>query len=203
MSTRPRYPAQHPSQGPGMDFHVAVEHGPQACGEGPDRALARMRLTSVRLASVYGLVQRTATARGCALEALVALGETAAPGVVIRCRAVAVLRTRLDGPAGKILCVPVGDPLTAHYATWGTFPTRTGGRSSTSSGLRGGAARLASPDLPMARATGGGGRDSHLPAATGRRLTNTPGVSGCPRPASRSRTGGGGRPAAASPPRCR
>ncbi|MBC3843295.1 inorganic diphosphatase [Streptacidiphilus sp. 4-A2] len=77
--------------------------------------LDRMLFTSTRYPADYGYIENTLGLDGDPLDALVLTGDPVFPGVVVRCRAVAMFRmTDEHGEDDKILCVPAHDPRAAH-----------------------------------------------------------------------------------------
>jgi inorganic pyrophosphatase len=74
-----------------------------------------MLFTSTRYPHDYGFVEDTLGDDGDPLDALVLLEEPTFPGCLIRCRAIGMFRmTDEAGGDDKVLCIPAGDPRTAH-----------------------------------------------------------------------------------------
>ncbi len=77
--------------------------------------LDRMLFTSTRYPADYGFVEDTLGGDGDPLDALVLVQEPTFPGCLIRCRTVGMFRmTDEAGPDEKLLCLPAGDPRSAH-----------------------------------------------------------------------------------------
>ena len=73
--------------------------------------LDRMLFTATRYPRDYGYIENTLGQDGDPLDALVLIEEPTFPGVLIRCRAIAMFRMRDEaGGDDKIMCVPAHDP---------------------------------------------------------------------------------------------
>ncbi len=73
--------------------------------------LDRMLFTATRYPRDYGYIENTLGQDGDPLDALVLIEEPTFPGVLIRCRAIAMFRMRDEaGGDDKIMCVPANDP---------------------------------------------------------------------------------------------
>jgi inorganic pyrophosphatase len=96
-----------PANGPGIKLELEKSSGALLV----DRFLA----TPMHYPCDYGFIPHTLSLDGDPLDALVVCPIPLIPGVVIRCRPIAVLNTVDDaGPDAKILCVPARQ-LTAAY----------------------------------------------------------------------------------------
>ena len=73
--------------------------------------LDRMLFTATRYPRDYGYIEGTLGQDGDPLDALVLIEEPTFPGVLIRCRAIAMFRMSDEaGEDDKIMCVPAHDP---------------------------------------------------------------------------------------------
>lgn len=107
-----------PANGPGVKLELEKESGALLV----DRFLA----TAMHYPCNYGFIPHTLSEDGDPLDALVLSPMPLIPGVVARCRPIALLATRDDaGPDDKILCVPVtqATPLYAHVHAWTDLPS--------------------------------------------------------------------------------
>jgi len=100
-----------------MEFDVLVEiPGGSRNKYEVDHATGRLRLdrmlfTATRYPRDYGFIENTLGQDGDPLDALVLIEEPTFPGVLIRCRAIAMFRMRDEaGGDDKIMCVPANDP---------------------------------------------------------------------------------------------
>jgi inorganic pyrophosphatase len=85
--------------------------------------LDRMLFTATRYPRDYGYIEDTLGQDGDPLDALVLIEEPTFPGVLIRCRAIAMFRMSDEaGEDDKIMCVPAHDPRKFNLQDIGDMP---------------------------------------------------------------------------------